>query len=65
MHVPIERQAAFDAAIRGVNADGPVYRIAIEGDGLVITGPGERMIRTHDVDGHLAWAKPCEEASNM
>lgn len=58
MHVPLEDRPAFDAAIEGVGADGPLYRITIEGDGLVITGPDRSIIATYDVDGHLAWVKP-------
>lgn len=58
MHVPIDRRPAFDSAIESAGSDGPLYRIAIEGDGLIITGPNRDTIVRYDVDGHLAWAKP-------
>ncbi len=58
MHVPHERRAAFDAAIDTTGHNGPLYVIAIEGDGLVVTGPGRRPIAEYDVAGHLAWVAP-------
>lgn len=58
MHVPEERRALFDRAIDDIGSDGPLYRIAIEGDGLTITGPDRETETPFDVDGHLAWAKP-------
>ncbi len=60
MHVPAERRAAFDRAILDVNADGPLYRIAIEGEGIMITRPDQRPENVFQVDGHLAWAKPTD-----
>lgn len=58
MHVPVERRPAFDSAIERAGIDGPLYRIAIEGDGLVVTGPDGGTGVRYDVDGHLAWARP-------
>jgi hypothetical protein len=58
MHVPTDRRAAFDAAVNAVGADGPMYRIAVEGAGLNITDPSGRSRRRFDVDGHLAWVQP-------
>ena len=58
MHVPIARRPAFDSAVESAGSDGPLYRIAIEGDGLIITGLNHDTIARYDVDGHLAWAKP-------
>lgn len=58
MHVPLARRAAFDRAIESAGNDGPLYHIAIEGDGLIITGPNRDTIARYDVDGHLAWAQP-------
>lgn len=58
MHVPIARRPAFDTAIANTGTDGPLYRIAIEGDGLIVTGPNHDTIARYDVDGHLAWAQP-------
>jgi hypothetical protein len=61
MHVPIVHRAAFDAAIESAGRDGPLYRIALEGDGLIITSPNQDVLARYDVDGHLAWAKPHED----
>lgn len=58
MHVPAERRVLFEAAIDHIGRDGPLYRVAIEGDGLTITGPDGALSREFDVDGHLAWVKP-------
>ena len=58
MHVPDERRALFDRAIDDIGREGPLYRIAIEGDGLTITNPDGHTDTPFDVDGHLAWAKP-------
>lgn len=58
MHVPTHRRAAFDRAIGEISSDGPTYRIAIEGEGIQITEPGQAPVRRFDVDGHLAWAAP-------
>lgn len=58
MHVPIARRPAFDNAVESAGRDGPLYRIAIEGDGLIVTGPDRNTIERYDVDGHLAWAAP-------
>jgi len=58
MHVPVPRRPLFDDAINDIGVDGPLYRIAIEGDGLVITDPNGRTDRRYHVDGHLAWAQP-------
>lgn len=58
MHVPTDRRAAFDSAIDHIAADGPLYRIAIEGDGIQVTEPGQPPARLYDVEGHLAWAAP-------
>lgn len=58
MHVPAHRRAAFDSAIDNISLDGPMYRIAIEGDGIQITEPGGVPTRRFDGDGHLAWAAP-------
>jgi hypothetical protein len=58
MHVPLDRRPAFDSAVDAVGNDGPLYRIAIEGDGLVVTGPDGDTIAHYDVDGHLAWVEP-------
>ncbi len=58
MHVPALRRPDFDAAIAAVGEHAPLYRIANEGDGLVVTGPDGEPLSHHDVDGHLAWAAP-------
>ncbi len=58
MHVPADGRAAFDRAIDAIASGGPLYRIAIEGDGIQITEPGGTAARRFDVDGHLAWATP-------
>jgi hypothetical protein len=61
MHVPIERRATFDHAIDDVGSDGPLYRIAIEGDGVQITEPNRAATRRFDVEGHLVWAAPASD----
>jgi len=58
MHVPVDRRASFDRAIDEIAHDGPLYRIAIEGDGIQIAEPGDAATRRFDIDGHLAWAAP-------
>jgi hypothetical protein len=58
MHVPTSRRELFDRAIDDTGRDGPLYRIAIEGDGLTVTNPGGDPHVAFEVDGHLAWAKP-------
>jgi hypothetical protein len=58
MHVPRERLSRFDAAIDGTGDDGPLYRIAIEVTGIVITGPDGSAVRPYDVEGHLGWVRP-------
>ena len=58
MHVPVERRAGFDRAIADVAADGPLFHLAIEGDGIQIAEPGTPLTRRFDVEGHLAWAAP-------
>lgn len=58
MHVPAERLDAFDAAIAAVGAGGPLWHVAVEGDGLVITDPSGAMSVPYDGDGHLAWVAP-------
>ncbi len=58
MHVPDERRGLFDRSIDDLGRDGPLYRIAIEGDGLTITGPSGHTDTAFVVDGHLAWVKP-------
>jgi hypothetical protein len=58
MHVPVDRRASFDRAIDEIGHDGPLYRIAIEGDGIQIAEPGEAATRRFEVDGHLEWAAP-------
>jgi len=58
MHVPVDQLGHFDGAISNIGNDGPVYHIEIEGDGLVIAGPDATILRTYDVDGHLAWVRP-------
>lgn len=60
MHVPPERRARFDEAIDGLGNDGPLYRIAIEGDGITVTGPDRHTEKLFDVDGHLAWVRPTD-----
>lgn len=60
MHVPIERCALFDSAINNTGDDGPLYLIAIDGDGLTITYPDGRTDIAFDVDGHLNWAQPAD-----
>ena len=56
MHVPVHRRAAFDCAIDDISSDGPMYRIAIEGNGIQITEPGRAPTCRFDSEGHLAWA---------
>lgn len=58
MHVPDEQRALFDRSIDDIGQQGPLYRIAIEGDGLTITYPDGHTDTAFDVDGHLAWARP-------
>ncbi len=58
MHVPIDRRAGFDRAIADLAADGPLFHVAIEGDGIQIAEPGTPLTRRFDVEGHLAWAAP-------
>ena len=58
MHVPVHHRTAFDRAIDEISCDGPLYRIAIEGDGIQVTMPGHAPTRRFDGDGHLAWAAP-------
>lgn len=58
IHVPMKRQTAFDAAIEMTALNGPLYRVAIEGDGLIVTGPDGKTFRRYDVGGHLDWVKP-------
>lgn len=60
MHVPIERRTLFDNAINNIGKDGPLYLIAIDGDGLTITNPDGRTHIAFDVDGHLDWAQPAD-----
>ena len=61
MHVPSERRADFDRAIDDTGRDGPLYRIAIEGDGIQITTPGRAAARRFDSEGHLGWAAPAND----
>lgn len=61
MHVPVERRADFDRAIDNIGQDGPLYRVAIEGDGIQITKPGWPPSRRFDGDGHLGWAAPAND----
>jgi len=58
MHVPIDQVGLFDEAIDSTGLGGPLYRIAVEGDGIVISEPGSPPTKRFDVEGHLAWAKP-------
>ena len=58
MHVPEAHRPDFDDAIEHVGSGGPLYRIAIEGDGLVVRGPRRDTIVSYEVDGHLAWVEP-------
>lgn len=58
MHVPLEQRRDFDQAIDALGRDGPLYRVAIEGDGLTITGPDGVAETAFEVEGHLAWARP-------
>lgn len=58
MHVPVDRRANFDRAINDIARDGPLYHIAVEGDGIQIAEPGEAATRQFDGDGHLAWVTP-------
>jgi hypothetical protein len=57
MHVPTDRLDQFDVAINDLGEAGPLYRIAIEGDGVAITYPDGAREVEFDVDGHLAWAR--------
>lgn len=61
MHVPLERRADFDHAIDNIGQDGPLYRVAIEGDGIQITEPGRPASRRFDGEGHLGWAAPAND----
>lgn len=63
MHVPVEQRPAFDDAIRDIGQDGPLFHIAIEGDGLQIAEPDSDLIRRFDGDGHLAWIGPAERST--
>ena len=58
MHVSFEQRHDFDQAIDALGRDGPLYRVAIEGEGLTITGPDGDIDQAFEVDGHLAWARP-------
>jgi hypothetical protein len=58
MHVPAHQRKDFDRAIDDIAHDGPLFRIAIEGDGIQITEPGGTAVRRFVGDGHLAWVAP-------
>lgn len=57
MHVPADRRPLFDDAIASTGSEGPLYRIAIEGDGIAVTDPDGTTTVRYDVEGHLAWAR--------
>jgi hypothetical protein len=56
MHVPVQRRADFDRAIDDIGRDGPLYRIAIEGNGIEIAEPARPASRRFNAEGHLGWA---------
>jgi len=58
MHVPGRHRPAFDQAIADVGRRGPLYRIAIEGAGLVVIDPDGVARTPYDVNGHLEWVAP-------
>lgn len=62
IHVPESRRARFDSAIDDIGRGGPLYRIAIEGDGLTVTAPDRPTVTLFDVDGHLAWVRPAHSS---
>jgi hypothetical protein len=75
IHVPVHRRAAFDAAIAGFGAHGPMLHLALEDDqhsapsgrpgvGLTATDAvGHRTIAV--ADGHLAWLEPLPAISDL
>jgi hypothetical protein len=77
MHVPRERRAAFDAAIRAVGETGPLWWLSIEnspdpdprpqparpGAALLLRDPAGHTQTVAVVDGHLRWIETLEPAA--
>jgi hypothetical protein len=77
MHVPQERRAAFDAAIRAVGETGPLWWLSIEnspdpdprprparpGAALLLRDPAGHTQTVAVVDGHLRWIETLETAA--
>jgi hypothetical protein len=77
MHVPRERRAAFDAAIRAVGETGPLWWLSIEsspdpdprprparpGAALLLRDPAGHTQTVAVVDGHLRWIETLETAA--
>ena len=58
MHVAADRRDRFDQAIESIGEDGPLYHVAIEGDGIQVAEPNQPALSRFDGDGHLAWVMP-------
>lgn len=58
MHVPTHQLERFDQAIETIAEDGPLYHVAIEGEGIQVAEPDQPAGRRYDGDGHLAWVTP-------
>ena len=68
IHVPVEDQPAFDAAVAVFGVNGPLLHLALEDDqrvspsgrrGFGLTATDAAASRTIAVaDGHLAWLEP-------
>ncbi|WP_341716189.1 DUF2332 domain-containing protein [Micromonospora sp. FIMYZ51] len=75
IHVPVEQRPAFDAAIAGFAAGGPMLHLALEDDqrtapsgrpGVGLTATDSTGSRTIAVaDGHLAWLEPLPAMSEL
>jgi hypothetical protein len=75
IHVPRERRAAFDAAIRAAGTTGPLWHLSVEGApqpdprpaperwgaGLVLRDPAGDTRTVAVVDGHLRWIETLAE----
>jgi hypothetical protein len=59
LHVPADRRAAFDGAVRSLGKDGPLFWLSFEGQGeLDLRDPAGELTHLARVEGHLAWVEP-------
>ena len=59
MHVPADRRDAFDAALGALGRGGPLYRLALEGQGeLDLWHPDGTLTRLARVGGRVEWVTP-------